>query len=519
MKPDKQLAEIMGEFYGDPLGYVMFNFPWDQESANIQSVPLVEPWKSKYGCEYGPDKWACEFLDQLGEEVKKRKFNGKDAVRPIRFSTSSGHGIGKSTLVAWLVMWLMDCRPFCRGTVTANTAEQLKTKTWAEVGKWHSLALTRDWYTYSNTRGAMGIRRNGYETQWFCTAQTCKEENSESFAGQHAANSTSFYIFDEASGIPSSIYQVREGGLTDGHPMIFDFGNPTQNSGNFYENTVGKFKEGYITRCIDSRNVYITNKQAIEDWKNTWGEESDFFKIRVRGVFPNSSNMQFIGQDVVEAAQTRPLPINKYSPLIIGVDVSRFGEDESIIYPRLGDDARSFPFKRYIKLDAAELTDKIIQEIQYFRSLGKECQALFVDSTGIGGPVTDFLFKYGYNPIRVNFGNSAINKNLYRYVSDEIWGNTREALRTTLCIPSTMSKDGRDLATQLTQREYGYTTSNRIHLEPKDEMKARGIDSPDIADALAVTFAHPINIVHELPNYINTTRVVHEYDPFDTKDI
>ena len=126
---DEQLADIMAGFYDDPLGYVMFNFPWGKDS-NCMSVPLHKKYRERFpDCEYGPDLWQCEFLDDLGREIKARKFNGRDAVPRIHFSTASGHGIGKSVLVAFLIMFIMDTRPFCKGTVTASTQDQLKSKT------------------------------------------------------------------------------------------------------------------------------------------------------------------------------------------------------------------------------------------------------------------------------------------------------------------------------------------------------------------------------------------------------
>ena len=259
-----QLATDLSNLFADPLGYVMYIFPWTSYQT-IQLVELQSPYKERFsGCKYGPDVWACEFLDALGEEIKARKFDGRSAVDPIQMATASGHGIGKSVLVAWLIKFIMDTRPFSKGTVTANTAEQLKTKTWAELGKWHKLSLTEHWFIYNSGRGAMNLAHKKHKEEWRCDAQTCREENSEAFAGQHAASATSFYIFDEASAVPDKIFEVREGGTTDGEPMVFDFGNPTRNSGRFFEHCAGRFRHRYKVRCIDSRSVSITNKERIQ---------------------------------------------------------------------------------------------------------------------------------------------------------------------------------------------------------------------------------------------------------------
>ena len=300
---DAQLAEDLTHFYADPLGYVMYCFPWDEE-ASIQLVKLSPEYHERFGDGYGPDKWACEFLDRLGAEIKQRRFDGHTPVPPIRFCTVSGHGIGKSTLTAWLIKFILDTRPFAVGTVTAMTAEQLKVKTWAEVGKWHSLSLTNHWFDYTSGRGAMGLASNrtdklgnSLKGKWKCTAQTCREENSEAFAGQHAANSTSFYIFDEASGVPNKIFEVRDGGTVLGEPMTFDFGNGTRNSGRFFEQCEGRLRSRYIVTSIDSRDVEISSKhnEVHKEWIEDYGEDSDYVRVRIRGMFPTSGSLQFIG--------------------------------------------------------------------------------------------------------------------------------------------------------------------------------------------------------------------------------
>ncbi|MGH9666217.1 MAG: terminase, partial [Bryobacteraceae bacterium] len=211
-----ELAEEISQFYADPFGFVRFAFPWREPG------PLAE-----YD---GPDVWQREVLEEIGADIRARGFDGVRAVEALREAVASGHGIGKSALVAWLVCWIMSTRPGAIGTVTANTFIQLESKTWAQIKRWAKLCITSHWFVISVSRMA----RIGAEDSWFCKPQTCKEENSEAFAGQHAASSTSFYIFDEASAIPDSIWQVAEGGLTDGEPMFFAFGNPTRSSGKFY---------------------------------------------------------------------------------------------------------------------------------------------------------------------------------------------------------------------------------------------------------------------------------------------
>jgi hypothetical protein len=517
---DQELADAIAEFYDDPLGYVMFNWDWAND-ATIQLVKLAEPWRSRYGVEYGPDKWACEFLEDLGQEIKQRKFDGRTPVDPVQFSTASGHGIGKSVLVAWLIKFIFDTRPFSKGTVTANTDIQLRTKTWAALGAWHRNSLTERWGDYSAGRGSMSLKSKEFPESWFCTAQTCREENSESFAGQHAANSTSYYITDEASGVPDKIFEVRKGGLTDGEPMTFDFGNPTRNTGAFYENCVGKQKHRYKVRMIDARTVSITNKKEQQKIIDDYGIDSDISKVRVLGQFPSQASTQFIAAELARFAALRPLPERNKDTITIGVDVARFGDDDSVIYPRQGMDARSWPITRINGADTIQIAGKVIELVRHFRSLGMKVGAINVDGGGgYGGGVVDHLRSLGYPVHEIQFGSNPIDKDSYRYKVDELYGKIREALKTRLCLPALQGTGsiGNALQEQLTQREYGIYKLGRINLEPKEELKKRLGCSPDIADALALTFAYeaaPSDVQESLGGGSNKGTTQHEYDPLE----
>jgi hypothetical protein len=492
--PDEQIADLMADCYADPLKHVMVSYPWGTDPS-IQMVRLATEYQKRFNCEFGPDVWQCEFLDELGAEVRRRGFDGRIPVDPIRFSTVTGHGTGKSTLTGWLIKWIMDTRPFAKGSVTATTDEQLRTKTWAELGKWHSLSLTKHWFNYNSSRGSMTLSHSNPEWsgQWRCDAKTCREEKSEAFAGQHAPNSTSFYIFDESSGVANKIYEVREGGLDSGEPMVFDFGNGTRNSGAFYENCMGREKARYIVRSIDSRSVSITNKVKIAQDAEMWGEDSDRFRVRWRGLFPVLGNAQFISSEAVEKAMSIAAVRDHNAPLAIGVDVARFGDDESVLYPRIGKDARSFEPERYSGLNSIQGAARVIAMINRFRDLGYDQANVFVDSTGgYGGGWADQLRHLGYHVIEVQFGGRPTDNILYRFKSDEMWGNLRDAIDAGLALPDRNSQLGHDMFDQLTQREYGHTLKGQLHLETKADMKARGVMSPDIIDALALTYAQQL---------------------------
>lgn len=494
-KDDGQIADFLSECRFDPLKYVMGAFPWEEDSS-IQIVPLSPKYQERFpGCKWGPDEWQCEFLDEWGEEMRERGFDGHMPVDPLRFSTVSGHGIGKSTLSAWIVKFILDTRPHSVGTVSANTAPQLRTKTWSEVGKWHALSITEHWFTYTNSSNTMSLIYNDKMVglTWKCNAQTCDPKNSEAFAGQHASNSTSFYLFDEASKIADKLFEVREGGLAAGEPMAFDFGNGTRNSGRFFENCAGRYKDQYIVRSIDSRKAYRVNKNKVEEDRKIYGEDSDYFRTRWKGLFPSKGATQFIGGNSVRDAQLRKvISDHKNDPLVLGVDVGRFGDDESVIYPRIGYDCRSFEPRRFKGFDSSQVAFEVAQYISEFKQIGKRVSAINVDGGGgYGGGVVDKLRDMGLSVSEVSPGAAAINKRTYALRIDEMWGNLRESL-PYLALPGKDTKDGEELYDQLTQREYGHTLREQIRLEPKASLKERLGCSPDLADALALTFAKEV---------------------------
>jgi hypothetical protein len=386
---DMELARLIGETYDDPFAFVRLAYPWG-EPGELAGFA-------------GPDRWQRDFLEDLGAEVRARGFDGIQAVAPIRMATASGHGIGKSTLVAWIVDWIMSTRPHCQGTITANTYTQLETKTWAAIQKWTRLCITGRWFVITGTR----MYHRDYPETWFCSAQSCREENSEAFAGQHAVSSTSFYLFDEASAVADRIFEVAEGGLTDGEPMIFQFGNPTRNTGKFYRSTYGSERERWNARSIDSRNCALPNQDQIAEWLEDYGEESDFFRVRVRGLPPLASELQFIDQARINEARRRPIPEILYGePLIAGFDVSGGGAAWNVIRFRQGFDART---KAPIRITGEAGRDRsvligVAAEILADQRPGHKVAAMFVDSA-FGAPIVERLNVLGYENVHeIAFG-------------------------------------------------------------------------------------------------------------------
>ena len=469
---DLALADFVAECYADPLRFVNAMYPW-QEPGPLEAHD-------------GPDVWQTDFLRALGQEVAQNGFNGHDPVRPIRRAVSSGHGTGKTTLVAWLVAWIMSTRPHCRGTVTANTYTQLETKTWAAIQRWMKWCLTGHWFVCTTNR----LYHPAYRDSWFCAPQSCREENSEAFAGQHAADSTSFYINDEDSAVPDPIHEVEEGGLTDGEPMIFLFGNATRSQGAFHRACFGSARDRWHPTIIDSRDSTLTNKAQIAEWIHDYGEDSDFVRVRVRGLPPAASDLQYISSALVFAAQQRPVLTLGDEPLLCGLDVARGGGDDCTFRFRRGADARTIP---PIRIPGEQARDSmrlvtVAADILARDFGGRTVHTLFIDGTAIGGPICDRLKQLGHKNIHeVQFGAAAPDPK-YANMRAWIWSRLRDWL------PHGAIDADPQLETDLTGPGYHHDKHDRLVLESKEDMKKRDLDSPDDGDALAVTFAAPVKL-------------------------
>lgn len=469
---EKALAEDIAGFYADPLGFVMYVYPWGQAGTPLENFD-------------GPDDWQRDFLNKLGQQIKERNFDGVHAVDPILFAVSSGHGIGKSCVTAWLIHFIMSTRPMARGVVTANSVPQLEDKTWPEMAKWKKMAINSHWFDKTGSRGNLKLWQPAHPENWKTTGLANRKENSEAFAGLHNASSTAFYIFDEASAIDDAIWEVSEGGLTDGEPMWFCFGNPTRNTGRFRE-CFGRFKHRWTTFQIDSRQAKMTNKEKIQQWIDDYGINSDFIKIRVLGEFPGASERQFIRSDLVQTARERDLLPDAYrwQPIVISVDVARFGSDQTVICIRQG--LKLHELRKFRGLDTQQVASRTMEACREYQE--GLTPVIMVDDVGVGGGVTDCLRSLGYIVNAVNAGTVPTDREMYFNKRAEMWGRMRQWLRDGGDIP-----DDNELAEQLISPEYDFTPKQQIRLERKADMKARGLASPDCGDALAISFAEYVS--------------------------
>ena len=472
-----ELADEMAKFYNDPLGFVNFAYPWKQERTSLEHHE-------------GPDEWQTNFLIDLGRETAKRGFTGAAAVMAVRMAVASGHGIGKSTLVAWIVDWIMSTRPHSLGTVTANTFVQLQTKTWAAIRRWTSLCSTAHWWIVTGDT----MRHKDFPSTWFCSAQTCREENSEAFAGQHSDGSTSFYIFDEASAVPDKIFEVAEGGLVRGEPMVFLFGNATRNTGKLYRTAFGNERPRWNHRSIDSRTSSSSNKEQIAEWISDYGIDSDFVRVRVLGLPPNASELQYIGLDRVQRAQQNEALSLDDDPLICGVDVSGGGAAWNVVRFRRGFDSRTIP---PIRLSGAKGDRQVmiakLAEVLAVDEPERRVAMMFIDSA-FGAPIVERLQMLGYGDrvAEINFGGKAPDEQHFSNMRAYMWTQAKEWLPKGAIDPN-----DEQLEVDLTGPGFHFNRTNQLVLESKAEMQKRGVASPDDGDALVLTFAQPVAPIAE----------------------
>lgn len=464
--PQVMLAEDIASFTHDPLAYAMYAFPWGEGVlADVK----------------GPRQWQIDTLEDIREHLEDPKTRHE----PLLLGVASGHGIGKSALISMIACWASDTCEDARIVITANTEQQLRTKTWPEVQKWRRLAITRDWW--KPTKTAIFSAFAGHDENWRVDAVTWSENNTEAFAGLHNKGKRIVVIFDESSNIAEKVWEVTEGALTDEDTEIIwiAFGNPTRNTGAFRE-CFGKLRHRWKTRKIDSRTVEGTNKKFLQSLVDTYGEESDIVKVRVRGEFPSASSLQFIGSDLARGAMERSLE-RENEPLVIGVDVARFGDDSSTIYFRRGRDARSIPPLKLSQVDTMQLAARVLEQ---HRKHG--AAVIAVDETGVGAGVVDRLRMMGAPVIGVPFGGKPLghirlaNGEKVANRRAEMWAIMREWLAMG-CIP-----DDEDLFDDLIGVEYGFNVRDEILLEKKEHMKERGLASPDNGDGLALTFSVPV---------------------------
>jgi hypothetical protein len=460
----QRLHELAADKYADPLGYVLEAYDWP---INGQK---------------GPEDWQAASLNNLEGQIQRRGFDGVTPVLPIRQAISSGHGAGKTAYFGWIVDFLMSTRRNAQGSVTANTSSQLEFKTWAGIRSWTQQCLFASWFEINSTI----MYRKGCRATWFCTPLANDENKADAFQGQHAPTSTSFYLVDEASGLGQNIATAVEGGLTDGEPWVLLGGNMLRNTGVFYETVYGRQKGLWPHQVIDTRTIR-RRPALIDQWASIHDEDSDFFRVRVRGLAPRASELQYIDKERVDLARVRVQPHLPQDPLVAGFDVSGGGAAWNVIRFRRGLNGR---VKAPIRIPGSEDKDRskrvaICAELLNDTRPDHQLAALFVDSA-FGSPIVATLQAMGHTRVHeVNFGAESPdihqeNQRAYMYARTKEW-----LLHGSI-------PDDDNLCDQLIVPGYHVNKRGKLVLESKKDITDRGELSPDDADAVVLTFAQPV---------------------------
>ncbi len=446
----------------------------------------------------------------------------KDILRSLRdhpmTSVRSGHGIGKSAVEAWAVIWFLITRPFPKIPCTAPTKHQLYDVLWAEVSKWlRNNPQLKEGLVWTYER----IYMKGYKEEWFAVPRTAT--NPDALQGFHSDHV--LYIIDEASGVPDKVFEPVLGAMTSDDAKLLMMGNPTRLTGFFYDSH-HKEREQYSALHVDGRDSRHVSGKFVEKIISMFGEDSDVFRVRVAGQFPKSTPDSLIAMEWCETAaklETEPTR----SRIDIGVDVARYGDDSSVLYPVL-DKMRSLDYEVYHHNRTTEISGHTVILIK--RMADQYPDAVIrvkVDCDGLGVGVYDNLYemkdqimdeiwaercrKAGADPedagcwpqcqeilrpdleiIECHFGGAGGKVDdddpvEYANSTGIMWGRIRKCLQEgSLSLP-----DDDALFTQLTNRKYIVGKDGKLELERKEAMKKRGVASPDIADALALALYDP----------------------------
>lgn len=459
-----ELVSFCAEYTHDPKGFVLACFPWGEGELKGKK----------------PDTWQLDLLDDIGKGLKSPS-------QVIQEAIASGHGIGKSALVSFIIIWAMATHEDCKGIVTANTQAQLMTKTWAELAKWHRLSICKPLFTYTAT--AYFSADGEHEKTWRIDALPWSEHNPEAFAGLHNAGKRILVIFDEASAIADVIWEVVEGALTDADTEILwcAFGNPTRNSGRFYD-CFHKFRAYWHMKQIDSRTVAVSNKSQIDRWIEQYGIDSDIIKVRVLGEFPSQGDSQLISIADVDAGIERGKTISREDykgfPVIFGVDPAWVGGDLTVVYLRQGN---------FTKVLLAEpKNENHVYMAGRITRLASEYGMThgFIDQGEGTGIYSAFqAMGCGEQWTIVPFASKP-NDSYYANKRAEMWCDMRQWLKDGGAL-----EDKDCIKTDLIAPEaFINATNGKFQLESKKDMRERGQASPNYADALALTFAQPVQI-------------------------
>jgi hypothetical protein len=465
----------------DLLALAMYQFPWGKQGTPLQDF--------KY-----PKKWQQNYLDAKSQHRKDNLDRLAKGLEPLlwQHATASGRGPGKSALLAMMALGQMSTILGSTTIVTANREEQLKNATFAEISKWRTLAINGHWFE----QDSLAIRptaawQKAMERQlkidcryWTIIGSLWSEENPSAFVAKHNKLGI-LLLMDEASGIPNNIGDASIGFFTPNSPYhAWDmFSQGRRNAGFFYDAFFKRNEDGSKTnwrtlsidaRTVEDSNVTLFNQQIAKD-----GIDSYTVRVEILGLFPTQGENQFISGDAVNAAQTRELEHpDPGAPLIMGVDVARFGDDWNVVRFRQGYNGRVLAPQRWQGIDLYATADKVALLIDEYQP-----DAICIDA-GMGSGVIDILRRRKYIVTEVHFGGGS-NDDQWANRGTELYAKVREWL------PGGVVDNDSKLFGGLTKRNYSFwgKAQDKITLEPKENFKKENGYSPDDADAFALTFA------------------------------
>jgi len=410
-----------------------------------------------------PDPWQAEVMEEVPKGTR-------------RITIRSGHGVGKSAMLAWLSIWFVLTRYPAKCVMTAPSSMQLFDALFAEMKGWINNMPDFLKNLLDVTTDKVALKSAPAEV--FISARTSRAETPEALQGIHADHV--LLLVDEASGVPPAVFEAASGSMSSHSATTILTGNPTRSTGFFYDShtrLADQWKVFHVS-CLDSGRV---SPDFVEEMKLRYGEDSNAFRVRVLGEFPRSDDDTIISLDLAESATQRDVSVSPTSSLVWGLDVARFGGDRSALVRRQANAVTDI--KVWRNLDLMQLCGAVKAE---YDIANPKPETITVDSIGMGAGVVDRLRELGLPVLGVNVSESPSIGN-YRNLRAELWYRLRDWLAKRDCkIP----KDD-TLIAELTSARYLFTSNGKVQVESKEDMKKRGIPSPDVADALCLTFAAP----------------------------
>ena len=412
-----------------------------------------------------PDPWQIEFLNHI-------------AANNRRISVRSGHGVGKSTAAAWAMIWYLFLRFPVKIVVTAPTSSQLYDALFAEVKRWVKVLpqTLQDQLEVKQDR----IELKDANNEGFISARTSRAEQPEALQGVHSDNV--MLVADEASGIPEQVFEAAAGSMSGHSAVTLLLGNPVRSSGFFFD-THNRLSQDWVTMKVSCEDSPRVSAAYIDEMKSRYGEESNAYRIRVLGEFPRSDDDTVIPMELLEMAMARDVSPSAHAPIVWGLDVARFGSDRSALCKRQGN-AILEPIKTWKNLDLMQLTGAVVAEYEVLMP-SQRPREILVDSIGLGAGVVDRLRELNLPARGINVSESPAMGTTYRNLKAELWHKAKAWLEARDCW---MPKDEL-LVAELATVRYSFTSSGKIQIEGKDEIRKRGLASPDRADAFCLTFA------------------------------